>query len=328
VGGAILVTGATGFLGGALLRRLHSQGEPVIGLGRDPARCAALRAEGLRVVQQDLAAPFGPQARAALGDIGRIVHAAARSSPFGTAEEFTRDNVVATRHLLDFAQSLGVRGMVYISSSSVCFALKDQLGVRESDPLPKPFNEYARSKVEAEKLVLAQDGAAVVLRPRGIYGPGDTALLPRLLRAVRQGPLPLLRGGRARIDLTHVDDVIAAILAALDAGGAVAGQVFNISGGEVLPITTIATQACARAGLVARWRRMPLWPLMVAAGGVEAASRWLPGAREPAVTRYGLALFAYAQSLDLSKARARLGWQPQVSFEEGLARSFPKGRPG
>ncbi|MFN3824059.1 MAG: NAD-dependent epimerase/dehydratase family protein [Pseudorhodobacter sp.] len=327
--GRVLVTGATGFLGGAVLRRLRQEGVRVIGAGRDARHCAALRAEGFEMLEQDLARPFAPGVAERLCDLRAVVHCAARSSPHGRAQAFEVANVTATRNLLEFCAGIGVSRFVFVSSSSVSFAPIDQLGVRESDPLPPPFNAYARTKRAAERLVLdAPALGPVVLRPRGIYGAGDTALLPRLLRAARRGPLPLLRDGCARIDLTHIGDAVAAVMAALDAGAAAEGQVFNISGGEVLPVPEIAGQACARAGVPLRWRRMPLGPLMAVAGLIERASLLLPGAPEPAVTRYGLALFAYAQSLDLTAAGAGLGWRPQISFEEGLARTFAGGRTG
>lgn len=300
----------------------------VVGLGRDPLRVAQLHEAGFDVRQHDLETPFGVAALQALRGVSAIVHCAALSSPYGPAPAFAAANVTATRHVLALGQALGVKRFIHISSASVCFAPVDQLNVREDDPLPAPFNAYARTKAQAERLVLAVDELCpVVLRPRGIYGAGDTALVPRLLRAARRGPLPLLRDGRARIDLTHVDDVVAAISAALKAGSAVRGQIFNISGGEVLPVAEIATRACEQAGVVARWRKMPLGPLMAAAGIVEAISPWLPRTSEPAITRYGLALFAYAQSLDLTKAQTELGWRPQISFEDGLARTFAPAPP-
>ena len=323
MGGRVLVTGATGFLGGALLRRLRAEGVGAIGMGRDPQRCAELSAKGAAVLAQDLSLPCPPALPDRLGPVGAVVHCAARSAPHGRMRDFEAANIEATRRTIDLARQLGARRFVFVSSSSVSFAPTDQLDVRESDPLPDPFNAYARTKREAERLVLeARDLGPVVLRPRGIYGAGDTALLPRLLRAARRGPLPLLRDGRARIDLTHVDDVVAALLAALSAGGAAEGRVFNITGGEVLPVTQIAAAACASAGVGLRWRRMPLAPLMAVAGLVEQLALLLPSAPEPVVTRYGLALFAYAQSLDLTQAAAGLGWRPRVSFDEGLARTF------
>jgi nucleoside-diphosphate-sugar epimerase len=322
----ILVTGATGFLGGALVRRLRLEGLPVIAHGRDPGRLAALQAKGVRVLAHDLATPPDADVEATFGRVSAVVHCSARSAPHGTAAAFQAANVTGTRSILSLAKAAGAERVIFISSSSVSFAARDQLGVRESDPLPRPFNDYAASKQAAERLVLQEAGAeAIILRPRGIYGRGDTALLPRLLRAAARGPLPLMRGGHARIDLTHVEDVVEAVLAALQAGPAALGRVYNISGGEVLAVSDIVAGACDRAGVVPRWRKLPLPPLMVAAGLAEAVCRWLPGDVEPVVTRYGLALFAYAQSLDIGLAARDLGWRPRIGFAEGLDMTFAGG---
>lgn len=321
--GRVLVTGASGFLGSQLMARLAASGMPALGLGRDARRGAALEAAGHVVLRHDLSLPFDAAAIARLGDVEAIVHCAALSAPFGKLADFEKANVTATRNLVDFARRQNVRRFVHISSPSVCFAFCDQLDVREDSALPAPVNHYARTKRQGEEVVLsAREIKPVILRPRGIYGAGDRALLPRLLGAARRRPLPLFRDGRARIDLTHVDDVVDAILAALAADQDAEGQIFNVSGGEVLPVRRIADEACARAGLSARWRKMPLWPAMLAAGAIEAVALRLPGQPEPAVTRYGLGLFAYAQSLDISKARRMLGWAPKVSFADGLDRTF------
>ena len=315
--GRVLITGATGFLGGTVLRMLQAQGRPVLAQGRDPGRLAAL---GAPVLRWDLTQP--PPDTPELAGVDAMVHCAALSAPFGRLAEFHAANVQGTAAVLALARRLQVRRFVHISSPSVLFAPRDQLALDETTPLPPPCTPYARTKARAEALVLAApDLSPVILRPRGLYGCGDTALLPRLLQAARTRPLPLFRGGRARIDLTHVEDAAAAVLAALDAGPEAAGEVFHISGGEVLPVTEIASRACARAGVPLRWRRMPLAPALLAAGAMERLAL-LTGAGEPAVTRYGLALFAYAQSLDISKASRSLGWSPRISFAEGLDRTF------
>ncbi|MER8648307.1 NAD(P)-dependent oxidoreductase [Mesorhizobium sp. M0586] len=323
--GRVLVTGASGFLGAHVMARLAALGTPTLGLGRDAKRCAALEAAGHRVVRLDLSQPFDAAAARALDGVDAIIHCAALSAPFGRLADFQTANVTATRNLSDFARGQGVRRFVHISSPTVCFAYRDQLGVSENAALPPPVNHYARTKRQAEEIVLAApEISPVVLRPRGLYGPGDRTLLPRLLQVARQRPLPLFRDGKARIDLTYIEDVVDAVLAALSAGSAAEGQIFNISGGEVVPVRRIAEAACARAGVQPRWRRMPLWPAMLTAGIAEAVANILPGRPEPPVTRYGLGLFAYAQSLDLSKAGRILGWAPKVSFEEGLDRTFGK----
>ncbi|MAT87067.1 MAG: 3-beta hydroxysteroid dehydrogenase [Aestuariivita sp.] len=317
----VLVTGATGFLGKAVLQRLGARG---VGQGRSPARCAALNTEGLDIVQWVLPGP--PPDCASLAQVDSVVHCAALSSPFGRFEDFHAANVLATQSVLDFARSRGVKRFVFISSPSIYFALADQLNVSEDMPLPLPFTPYAQTKIAAEQLVeKTAEVGSIILRPRGIYGPGDSALLPRLLKAARTRTLPRFRQGRARIDLTFVDDVVEAVLMALDARQDLNGKAFNISGGEVLPISEIVEKTCHRAGIAPRWRSMPLAPAMLAARLAETFELMRLEPREPVVTRYGLGLFAFKQSLDISRARDILGWMPQVRFADGLERVFDHG---
>ncbi|MAM61999.1 NAD(P)-dependent oxidoreductase [Maritimibacter sp. UBA3975] len=319
--GRVLVTGATGFLGGAVVRRLRDEGIPVLAQGRDPAACAALAAQGVPVLRWDISRALSDRPPE-LTEVTHIVHGAGLSAPFGPRAAFEAANVTGTRNVVALARSLGVGRFVQVSSSTLYFALRDQLDLREDDPLPRPFNEYARTKRLSEEIALAaRDIGPIALRPRGLYGAGDTVLLPRLLATARARPLPLLRGGAARIDLTHVDDVADAVLAALRAGPEVEGEVFNITGGDVIPVTDIAGAVCARAGVNLRWRPMPVSLGLAAAWSAEKAAL-LTGGGEPQITRYALALFAYAQSLDISKADRLLGWRPRIGFEDGLERTF------
>lgn len=318
-----IITGATGFLGGAIARRLLHDGERVIALGRDRARLAALAEAGAETCALDLATddPL-PSLRAS-----DMIHCAALSSPWGRRADFERANITGTRRALLLALDAGAGRFVHISSPSVYFRFADQDGVSEDMPLPPPVNTYARTKAASEKLVLAAPGlSSVVLRPRGLYGPGDTALLPRMLRAAAARPLPLMRGGRAATDLTYVDDVASAAITALRAPS-LPSRVYNVSGGEILSIRSVASRVGELAGLDVRWRRMP-WPLVLAgARAAEAACAALPGHPEPPVTAYSVGLFAFRQTLDISRIARDLGWRPQVSFEEGLARTFGRETP-
>ncbi|MFY0680739.1 MAG: NAD(P)-dependent oxidoreductase [Thalassovita sp.] len=319
--GRVLVTGATGFLGKAVLRRLGAAG---IGQGRDPARCAAASGEGFKLVQWALPGP--PPEDAELNEVEAVVHCAALSSPFGPASAFQSTNVLGTKSVLDFARSRAVKRFVFISSPSIYFAPRDQLNVPEDMPLPPAFTPYAQSKSAAEELVrMARDLGPIILRPRGIYGPGDTTLLPRLLNAARARPLPRFRKGRAQIDLTYIDDVVNAVQRALTAGPEMHGQAFNISGGQVLPISHIVEQTCEKAGIVPKWRNMPFRPALAVARAAETIALMRRDPREPVATRYGLGLFAFEQSLDISRAKAALGWRPEVHFQDGLAHVFDTG---
>lgn len=309
-----LVTGATGFLGGAVVTALRGNGIDVIGTGRDEQKCAALG-----FVPIDLSRP--PDRWPDLGPIDHIVHCAGLSAPFGRYVDFVRGNEISTRNIVKFAESRNVKRLVHISTSSVYFAPRDQLDVTENSVLPRPINAYAATKRAAEKIVLAApDIGPIVLRPRGIYGVGDTALLPRLLRVAAQRPLPIFRNGTAAIDLTHVDDVVASVIAAINAPDV--DGIVNISGGELLPIRDIVNQASARAGVVVKWCKQPLGLAMGLGAILETIARIDPLKREPLVTRYALGLFAYQQSLSIEKAKMSLDWAPQVSFAEGLERTF------
>ena len=316
----VLVTGATGFLGTAVVRQLTSRGWPVLAMGRDPVRLSALAGTGVEAVRLDLAKN---EPCPDLGPIDAVVHTAAFSAPWGRRAAFEAANAAGTARALDLARRHGARRFVNIGSPTVCFAFRDRLEVTEDAPLPPPVNAYAATKAAGERLALgATDLSPVALRPRGIYGAGDVSLLPRLIGAARRGPLPLLRDGVAAIDLTHVSDAVRAIEAALEAGPEAGGEVFNVSGGEMLPVRDIVEAAAARAGVPVTWRALPFRPALAAVRAAEAAARFLPGQPEPRVTAYTLGLFAFRQSLSLDKARRVLGWAPQVSLEEGLWRTF------
>ena len=316
----IAITGATGFLGGALCRRLLADGARVLALGRDPEKLAALSALGAETLSHDLS--DGPPLSQGAG-ISHVVHCAALSSAWGTRAAFEAANIDGTRSALAFARANGARRFVHISTPSVYFRFRDQPGVREDAPLPPPVNAYAATKGEAEALVRAETGLdTLILRPRGLYGTGDAALLPRLLRAAQSGPLPLIREGTAETDLTHVEDVVDAVIAALNAPANLTARVFNVSGGQPLPVRLIAESAATRAGISVRWRKMPAGLVFGAARILEFGANLHPGKPEPRVTAYGAGLFAFTQTLDLTAARTHLRWTPRIGFEEGLARTF------
>ena len=315
------VTGATGFLGGALARALQAAGHEVTAFGRDAARCAALEREGMRVALLDLAE--GDIAAQLSDGVDAIVHCAALSTTWGARAAFHAANVRATARLVEAAVARGCGHFVFVSSPSVYFRPCDQFGLHEDAALPAPINLYARSKNDGERIVRAERRLpTTIIRPRGLYGRGDSALLPRLLTACGRGPLPLLRGGRAVTDLTHVDDAVAAIEAVLAAGPGDGSRTFNVSGGEALAIRHIIAEAAARTGLTPRWRRLP-WPPFLAAVIVgEAAHRLAGSVRGPAVTRYSAGILAFSQTLDISAIAAATRWRPRIAFADGLERTF------
>ncbi|TQX85178.1 MULTISPECIES: NAD-dependent epimerase/dehydratase family protein [Rhizobium] len=323
-----LVTGATGFLGGELVRRLREEGCDIIATGRDEGKLSALPISDKNRLALDLSMLEPADLRWQLDGVTHIVHCAALSSPWGLRADFERANIVATDKVIALAGMLQVQHLIHISTPAVYFRFQDQLNIAEDATLPKPVSDYARTKAIADGRVLTSGLPHTIIRPRGIYGVRDTALLPRLIRAARTGTLPRFRGGRAVTDITHVADVVEAILSVIRQPAQAIGRVFNISGGEALPIRQIVDQATTAVGITPRWRDLPVMPVLAAVRVAELAARLHPARPEPLVTAYGLGIFAYSQTLDLSNARRHLQWRPRISFAEGLLRTFDTGRRG
>ncbi|MEP3277240.1 MAG: NAD(P)-dependent oxidoreductase [Stappiaceae bacterium] len=318
----VLVTGATGFLGGALARRLYNSDFQVLATGRNRQALTALSLPASNKITCDFSKPLPAEIQTHFNDVDIIVHCAALSSAWGRDADFWDSNVLATEQLLTIARSINVDHFIHISTPAVYFKFEDQFDVRETRVLPSPVNAYARTKAVAEERVLASGVPATIMRPRGIYGVGDSALMPRLLRAAQSGPLPRFRNGSVRTDITHIDDVVDAIIAAFKAKRTAIGEVFNVSGGDAIPIVEIAERACSAYGTNVRWRDLPVGIALLLTKMNEKVARLRKEQSEPRITAYGLGVFAYSQTLDISKARTLLDWVPKVSFDEGLRRTF------
>ncbi|MBM7505633.1 NAD-dependent epimerase/dehydratase family protein [Agromyces aurantiacus] len=316
----VLVTGATGFVGGALLRafRVHP-GVDVRGVGRR-------RVEDPDVASLDLARPVAlPFGDAFRPDV--IVHAAARTSQWGTRAQFRAQNVDATANVLDLARRCGTRRVVYVSSTSVLYRPADQFGLTESSPAgPRFLNEYARTKHAGEELVRRHPGEWVVARPRAVFGPGDTTLLPRILEAVRGGRLPFLGDPRhpAMGDLVYIDTLVAQLVeAALRPG--LAGLTVNLTNGEPVPIMPTIARLLHELGLPVPRRTIRRAPALAIATAAETAWRVgrLPG--EPPLTRYAVWLLASSKTFDDTRARGLFG-PPAVGMDEALDRTVAAAR--
>ncbi len=313
----VLITGATGFLGRELVQRFIGEGHAVRGLGRQAAACEELRASGVEVVRGDLR--DDACLRQACAGIECVVHAGAQSSPWGAQRLFRAHNVDATRTLIAACRAQGVRRLVYISSPSVTFTGRDQRHIDESAPLASRFLcHYSWSKAEAERLVRAAHAAAletVILRPKALFGPRDTSLLPRLVRAARAGRLYQFGDGRNQVDLTYIDNAVEAIRLALSAPHA-AGQTYFITNDEHPHIWDLLRTILRELKIDCELRPMPLSRALRIARVLEL---WggLTG-REPALTRYTVSILARNQTYNIAAARRDLGYVPRVSLAQGI----------
>ncbi|MCC6192690.1 MAG: NAD-dependent epimerase/dehydratase family protein [Anaerolineales bacterium] len=311
----VLVTGATGFIGGALARRLHAAGARVTAQGRRSG--ATLEAAGLRFVRGDLAERAVAEAAAA--GQAYVFHCAALAAPWGPYKAFYHANVLATERLTAElrANLASVRRFVHVSTPSLCFSDQPRRNVRESDPLPaRQLTAYADTKRLAEQVVVEAQAAGlptVRLRPRAVFGPGDATLFPRLLRALARGRLRVIGSGDNLADLTYIDNVLDGFLLAARVPAAV-GRVYNLTNGEPQPLWLLIAKVSVLLGYQPPRGRLPLRAAL-------ALAYWLLGGRrEPPLTRYSVRMLALDATLDLSAAQRDLGYAPRVSLDEGLAR--------
>jgi nucleoside-diphosphate-sugar epimerase len=310
VAGRALVTGATGGLGRILVATLLDAGREVVATGRDAERGEALIKSGARFIAADLASD---DLVPLVDGVTTVFHLAALSSPWGRPEDFVAANITATGRLLAAAKTVGCRSFVLTSTPSIYTRAADQLDLTESSPLPRPVNDYARTKLAAERAVLAAATpgfATVALRPRAIIGPHDAVLLPRLLRAARSGVMPLPGLGRALIEPTDARDVCAALLAAETRATDVSGQGFNISGGHPIPLAELAAHVFDRLGKRVRMLPLPAQLVLALAHISESIANLRPGHPEPALTVYAAKALGWSQTFDLTAARTALGWSP------------------
>jgi len=323
-----LVTGATGFLGTHLARALLSQGDTVVAVGRNPDRCAELAGLGAQVVSADLR--DANAISMACAGVDRVCHSGALSSPWGARKDFQETNVSGTANVIAGCMVHGVRRLVYISSPSVVFNGADQVDLTEQAPYPNRFTSvYSETKKLGEDLVNgARDSGSgletVILRPKAIFGPGDSALLPRLLAAAKRNRLPQIGNGANRVDLTYVDNVVAGTLAALESAHAV-GKTYTLTNGESPLLWEVIREVLHRSGLSTGLRQVPLSVAYSAAAMMEAVSMFT--CREPLLTRYSVLILARTQTYDISAARRDLGYAPRISIAEGIERTLAAGSP-
>jgi nucleoside-diphosphate-sugar epimerase len=303
----LLVTGASGFVGGSFLRRFRDRPGLVLrGVGRRPSRDPGY-------TERDLSQPFDLDF-----DPDVVVHAAARASPWGTAADYRRANVDATRHVIDYCERHGRPRLVYVSTSAVFYRPGHQLGLTEDSPIgPRFVNRYAATKRAGEQLVERYAGSWVVVRPRAVFGPHDTVLFPRILAAARRGRLPLLvpEGGPTVGDLIAIDSLVDYLMAVIERPGL--RGAYNLTNAEPVEIQRLLLEVLDALGLPRPTRRVKVGTAMASAGVLELAWRLfrLPG--EPPITRFGVGVLAWSKTFDVGRALADLG-PPSVSMREGV----------
>lgn len=329
----VLVTGASGLLGGSLARALAARGDDVTVLQRRPSglRNESPRAAGtgaLREVLGDVA--DAAVAAAAVAGQDAIVHLAAKVDVTGPWAAYEHANVTGTDTLLRAATRAGVAGMVFVSSPSVAHAGSSLVGAGAgpADPAAARGN-YARSKAMAERAALAADArgelAVVAVRPHLVWGPGDTQLVARIARRAQAGRLPIIGSGAPLVDTLYVDNAVDALVAALDRLEQARGQALVVTNGEPRAIGEILTAWARAAGAPGPSRHVPARAAVAAGSLVDAvtALRLRRGhdlTTDPPITRFLAEQLSTAHWFDQRRTRETLAWAPRVGLDEGFER--------
>lgn len=313
----VLVTGASGMLGGSVAALLVQRGTRVRTFQRRPSQVAGAEDIPGELADRDAM-------RRAVDGVEAVIHLAAKVSFTGVAAEFHRVNVEGTRSLLEAARAADVQSFVYVSSPSVAHAGASIVGAgaEPADP-QRARGDYARTKAQAELIALAADDAVMAvtaIRPHIVWGPGDTQLVERVIARARAGRLPLLSGGTALVDTTYVDNAASAIVAALDRIARVRGLPLVVTNGEPRPIGELLNRICAAGGAPAPRLSVPGWLGRMAGGAVEALWRGSNADGEPPMTRFLAEQLSTAHWFDQRQTRELLDWTPQVTLDEGFAR--------
>lgn len=317
------VTGGGGFLGGAIVRRLHRRAWSV----RSFTRTAYpwLDELGVEQVFGDLSDPAAVENALAGCDI--VFHVAAKAGVWGPHSEFFSTNVTGTQNVIAACRKLGIRKLVYTSTPSVVHGGSHLNGVDETTPYPASYEAaYPETKAIAEQAVIAANGpdlATVSLRPHLIWGPGDPHLVPRVLARAREGKLRRIGSKPVTVDVTYIDNAAEAHeLAAdrLDIGSPVAGKAYFITNGEPVELWEFLNQVLAEAGLPPVTRTISVWKARLAGRVLERIHKLLRLRREPAMTLFVAKQLSTSHWYDITAARRDLGYVPQISLNEGLKR--------
>jgi nucleoside-diphosphate-sugar epimerase len=293
------VTGASGFVGGAVATALAEQGHEVVGFGRRPGGWSHPAA---RYEAWDL--DHGPRA----DGFEAIVHCAALADDWAPLGAAMRANQLGTRTVV--ASAAGAR-IVHLSTSSVYDAFAPNVRVREeAAPVSRFLSAYSESKTAAEAELVGAD--AVILRPHAVYGPGDTTLLPRILAGIRGSRLVLPAGADVTHTLTHIENLIDAVELSLTGP---AGT-YNIGDDTDVLLSAVLRELLSRRGRAdVTLASIPYRAAVVMAAGLETAARVTR--TRPRLTRYAVSQLGLERTLDLTAAREGLGYRPRPTSLDG-----------
>jgi nucleoside-diphosphate-sugar epimerase len=314
------VTGGSGFVGGRLIERLVADGHEVRALARSESSATRVGERGATPVDGDLSSVEAMRAGAAGCELA--FHAAARLGDWGKREEFERDNVLGTENALRACADAGVRRFVHVGTEAALLAGRPLVEVDETAPLrPDSPALYSATKARAEQLVRAANRGGfetVVVRPRFVWGRGDTTLLPTMTEMVRSGRFAWIGGGRNRTATTHIDNTVEGLVLGATRGRP--GEAYFVTDGEPPVVFREFVSALIETQCVTPpTRSIPVPVAQTLAVIGERAWSTLPLPGRPPLTRFMFWVSSQECTIRIDKARSELGYEAVKTREQGLA---------
>jgi nucleoside-diphosphate-sugar epimerase len=297
---------------------LAARGDQVRALVRDPANAADLASAGIDLAVGDI------RSRDALATAMRGVevvhHVAAVYRQAGVGRDVYREvNALAAERVVEVAAASGVKRVVHCSTVGVHGDIKHP-PANEDAPLA-PGDMYQATKLEGEELARTAGRRlgveVVIVRPTGIYGPGDRRLL-KLFRAVVKR-WPTLGSGQIYYHLTYIDDLVEGFRLCAEHPKA-AGRTYILAGAEVTRLNELIALIAESAGVAPPRLRLPVWPFWAAGALCEALC--VPLGIEPPIYRRRVDFYTKSRAFDISRARAEIGYAPQVTVKDGIRRTL------
>ena len=316
----ILLTGATGFLGRYVAKRLVKIGHEVIGVSRHKKDLIEL--EEVNFIEFDLLDLN--KLESVCKEVDCIIHTAALSTVWGKESDFVLNNVIATKNIIEVCKKNNIPKCIYISSPSVYTSAIDKFNIKEEEsPKNNEFTYYIKTKLMAEQEIMnkAKESQTqfIILRPRGIFGIGDTSIIPRLIKVNSKIGIPYINEGKSIIDITHVENVVEAIMLSLYYDvGSLGYDIFNITNDQSVSLGYLLDLLFKQIDVKPKYINIDFNSIYSIASFIEKIYKFFKIYKEPILTRYTVCTIGNSQTLNIDKAKNKLHYKPIISIEKGI----------
>lgn len=322
----VAITGGSGFIGGKLVKGLIDKSERIKCLVRSTSNTGGLNNDKIDLVTGDL--KYRRSLSELTSDCDTVFHLAAFVSDWGKREEFIEVNYDATKNLLEESIRNGAKNFIYLSTSSVIWKsdfwnIHNLSDIDETYPYPSSYNDhYNESKAMAEKIVIESNGRkgirTTVIRPSGVWGAGDSVILPRIVKAAVKGFLIPAGDGSGMVSPCHVDNLVRALYLAAIADNS-SGNIYFINDGYKINHLIFIQKLLDSAGI--KWKPglyLPYKLLYLLACFIEQLHRIFGVEHPPVITRFAVSAIAGSRTYSIANAKRDLDYTPWIDLDTGM----------